>query len=64
MTSPQLTHTNADLECIQALSEDSGDGDGSLRADQTVPKVDHLNLLQVSQGLEGTWWGNEGEGGR
>ena len=53
---PQPTHTNADLECMQALSEDNGDGDSSLRADQTVAKVDHFNLLQVSQGLEGRWW--------
>lgn len=39
------------LDDGKSLSEHSGEGDGSFRADEAVAKVDHLHVPQVPQGL-------------
>lgn len=38
----------------KSLSEHSGEGDGSFRADEAVAEVDHLHVPQVPQGLRGS----------
>lgn len=42
------------LDHRKSLSEHSGEGNGSFRADEAIAKVDHLHVPKVPQGLRGS----------